>query len=108
MENTATITEILTAAGLYDNFICYMYGKRIYVSRTLKRSLGKDTWNDLLKEFVGYFTIDKKKGIDIDCLYEEMKGLFPYLFSEETINQEDQILETFENLRCARKYSKRR
>ena len=108
MENPATITEILTAAGLYDDFACYMYGKRIYVSQTLTRNLGKDTWNDLLKEFVGYFTIDRKKGIAIDCLYEEMKGLFPYLFSEETINQEDQILETFENLRSARKYKKRR
>ena len=105
MEN-ATIIAIVMAAGYYDEFEIYMRGKRIYVSRSLVRNLGKDEWNGLLKEFIGYFTVDRAKGIAIDCLYDEMKGLFPFLFSEETINQEDQLLETFENLRNARKYKK--
>lgn len=106
MENTANIVAVIMAAGFYEDFEIYMRGKRIYVSRTLAKNLGKDTWNDLLKEFVGYFTVDRKKGIAIDCLYEEMKSLFPYLFSEETISQEDQILETFEYLGNARKNKK--
>jgi hypothetical protein len=74
------------AAGLYDDFECYMRGKCIYVSRSLARNLGKDAWNGLLKEFIGYFTVDRKKGIAIDCLYDEMKGLFPCLLSKETIS----------------------
>lgn len=105
MENVAN-TTIFIAAGLYDDFESYMHGKRIYVSRSLAKNLGRDTWNGLLKEFIGYFTVNRKKGIAIDCLYEEMKGLFPYLFSEENINQEDQLLETFEILRNIRKYKK--
>jgi hypothetical protein len=100
------IAAVIMAAGLYDGFECYMRGKRIYVSRSLARNIGKDTWNGLLKEFIGYFTFDRKKGIAIDCLYDEMKCLFPCIFSEDTINQEDQLLETFENLRNARKYKK--
>lgn len=106
MEQITYTTKVLMAAGLYDEFERYMFGKKIYVSRTSIKHLGKDTWKELLKEFIGYFTVDRKKGIAIDCLYDEMKDLFPYLFSEDIINQEDQLLETFENLRNTRKYKK--
>lgn len=92
--------------GLYDDFESYMHGKKIYVSRMLANSLGKDVWNSLLKEFIGYFTIDRRKGISIDCLYEEMKSLFPHIVSDEIINQEDQLLEIFDNLRAARENKK--
>ena len=106
MENTADRIAIFMAEGFYIDFDRYMRGKRIYVSRTLARNLGKNEWNNLLKEFVGYFTVSQRNGIAIDSLYEEMIIIFPYLFSGETINQVDQILVTFENLRKARTYKK--
>ena len=106
MENTDDITATIMVFSLYDDFVKYMSSKRIYVSRSLIRSLGKDAWNELLKEFVGYFTVSKVKGLAIDCLYDEMECLFPHLFTQETTNQEDQLLETFECLRKARNYKK--
>ncbi|MDF2842500.1 MAG: phage tail tape measure protein family, core region [Herbinix sp.] len=98
--------DYIVIPDIYEGFSSYMLGKKIFISRDLVKSLGKDTWICLLKEFVGSFTTDRRKGIAIDCLYDEMKSLFPFLLSEDTTNQEDQLLETFEVLRQARKIKK--
>jgi len=89
--------------GIYDSFYQYIKGKKIYISNKLKNDLGKDTWNDPLREFAGFFTVDKTKGIAIDSLYVEMTAMFPYIMPDDIMNEHDQLLNTFEVLRLARK-----
>lgn len=89
--------------GIYEAFYRYMRSKRIYVSESLKRELGADTWKELTKEFIGYFTVNKSKGIAIDSLYIEMSSMFPDIVPNDIINQCDQLILTFDAMRLARK-----
>lgn len=88
--------------GIYQDFYWYMLGKKIYISDRLKRQLGREEWRRLLRQFVGSFTTDRKKGIPIDSLYCELLELFPWIFKEDTATEEDQIYTVFHIYDAAR------
>ena len=80
---------------IYEEFYNYIYGKRVYVSKTLIRQYGRREWYDLLHEFVGAFVIDKRRGIAID--------LFPWIFTEEEVAEQDQLEKILDTYRQARR-----
>lgn len=84
------------APSIYQDFYGYMLGKKIYISDRLKRQLGREEWRRLLQRYVGSFTTDRRKGIPIDTLYCEILELFPWIFREEVMAEEDQIYTVFD------------
>ena len=88
--------------GIYDDFYSYFKDKKIYVSDEVKSQLGDSAYKDLLKSNVGKFTRDAKKGISIDSIWGEMKGMFPEHFSKDISNQADQILHVIDLVKKAR------
>ena len=94
--------ELKSATGIYDEFFNYFKGKKIYISDDLKRAFSGDEYKELLKNNVGKITKDIKKGISIDSLWPEMTQLFPEHFSQDIVNQVDQIKRAFEVLKQAR------
>lgn len=92
---------------IYKDFYEYAYNKRFYVNEWTRKEIGRDTWKELLKEFVGRLTTDRTRGSSINSIWEELVALFPYLFSIEVANEADQLLEFFRVYREARKERKR-
>lgn len=90
----------------YDNFYRYARQTRLYVNEWTRKEIGRDIWKELLKEFVGQLTIDRTRGSSLNSIWEELVGIFPYLFSIETANEADQLLEFFRVYREARKERK--
>lgn len=89
-------------AAFYSDFFQYMKRKKIYVNERQRKNLG-DTWVEMLHEFVGQLVTDKRKGSSINSIYDEMCSLFPVICSEETTNEDDQLIRVFEALRYTRK-----
>lgn len=92
---------------LYKDFYEYAYNKRFYVNEWTRKEIGRGIWKELLKEFVGQLTIDRRKGSSINGIWEELVAALPYLFNMETANEADQLLEFFRVYREARKERKR-
>ena len=46
----------------YDDFYRYARKTRLYVNEWTRKEIGRDTWKELLKEFVGQLTIDRARG----------------------------------------------
>ena len=90
------------ATGSYDAFFNYFKDKKIYVSDELKKAMGEDTYKELLQNNIGKIVRDASKGISIDSLWGEMRDLFPEHFSDNIINQVDQIVHAFDVLHQAR------
>lgn len=90
------------ATGSYDAFFNYFKDKKIYVSDELKKAMGEDTYKELLQNNIGKIVRDASKGISIDSLWGEMSSLFPEHFSDNIINQVDQIVHAFDVLHQAR------
>ena len=90
----------------YDDFYRYARKTRLYVNEWTRKEIGRDTWKELLKEFVGQLTIDRARGSSLNSIWEELVGIFPYLFSIETANEADQLLEFFRVYREARNGSR--
>lgn len=90
------------ATGSYDAFFNYFKDKKIYVSDELKKAMGEDTYKELLQNNIGKIVRDASKGISIDSLWGEMSRLFPEHFSDNIINQVDQIVHAFDVLHQAR------
>ena len=90
------------ATGSYDAFFNYFKDKKIYVSDELKKAMGEDTYKELLQNNIGKIVRDASKGISIDSLWGEMSSLFPEHFSDNIINQVDQIVHVFDVLHQAR------
>lgn len=87
---------------LYEDFYNYIYGKRLYISESLRKDIGRREWYNLLHEFVGALVIDRHNGIEVDTLYMELIELFPWIFSEDTAAVQDQleiILDTYRKAR---------
>lgn len=90
------------ATGIYDKFFDYFKDKQIFISDALKDALDTDTYKELLQENIGKITRDASKGVDISSIWGEMKSLFPEHFSDDIINQADQLLHTFDLIKKAR------
>lgn len=90
----------------YDDFYRYAKKTRLYINERTRKEIGRDTWKELLIEFVGQLTTDRTRGSSLNSIWEEIVGLFPYLFSIETANEADQLLEFFRVYREARKERK--
>lgn len=90
------------ATGSYDAFFNYFKDKKIYVSDELKKAMGEDTYKEMLQNNIGKIVRDASKGISIDSLWGEMSSLFPEHFSDNIINQVDQIVHAFDVLHQAR------
>lgn len=90
------------ATGIYDKFFDYFKDKQIFISDALKDALDTDTYKELLQENIGKITRDASKGVDISSIWGEMKSLFPEHFSDDIINQADQLLHTFDLVKKAR------
>lgn len=104
MVNTVTKNAKIVegATGSYDAFFNYFKDKKIYVSDELKKAMGEDTYKELLQNNIGKIVRDASKGISIDSLWGEMSRLFPEHFSDNIINQVDQIVHAFDVLHQAR------
>lgn len=104
MVNTVTKNAKIVegATGSYDAFFNYFKDKKIYVSDELKKAMGEDTYKELLQNNIGKIVRDASKGISIDSLWGEMRDLFPEHFSDNIINQVDQIVHAFDVLHQAR------
>lgn len=90
------------ATGIYDKFFDYFKDKQIFISDALKDALDTDTYKELLQENISKITRDASKGVDISSIWGEMKSLFPEHFSDDIINQADQLLHTFDLVKKAR------
>lgn len=90
------------AIGIYDKFFDYFKDKKIFISDALKDALDTDTYKELLQDNIGKITRDASKGVDISSIWGEMKSLFPEHFSDDIINQADQLLHTFDLIKKAR------
>lgn len=90
------------ATGIYDKFFDYFKDKKIFISDALKDALDTDTYKELLQDNIGKITRDASKGVDISSIWGEMKSLFPEHFSDDIINQADQLLHTFDLVKKAR------
>lgn len=90
------------ATGIYDKFFDYFKDKQIFISDALKDALDIDTYKELLQDNIGKITRDASKGVDISSIWGEMKSLFPEHFSDDIINQADQLLHTFDLVKKAR------
>lgn len=90
------------ATGIYDKFFDYFKDKQIFISDALKDALDTDTYKELLQNNIGKITRDASKGVDISSIWGEMKSLFPEHFSDDIINQADQLLHTFDLVKKAR------
>lgn len=90
------------ATGIYDKFFDYFKDKQIFISDALKDALDTDTYKELLQNNIGKITRDASKGVDISSIWGEMKSLFPEHFSDDIINQADQLLHTFDLIKKAR------
>lgn len=88
--------------GIYDKFFDYFKDKKIFISDALKDALDTDTYKELLQDNIGKITRDASKGVDISSIWGEMKSLFPEHFSDDIINQADQLLHTFDLVKKAR------
>lgn len=104
MVNTVTKNAKIVegATESYDAFFNYFKDKKIYVSDELKKAMGEDTYKELLQNNIGKIVRDASKGISIDSLWGEMSSLFPEHFSDNIINQVDQIVHAFDVLHQAR------
>lgn len=104
MVNTVTKNAKIVegATGSYDAFFNYFKDKKIYVSDELKKAMGEDTYKELLQNNIGKIVRDASNGISIDSLWGEMSSLFPEHFSDNIINQVDQIVHAFDVLHQAR------
>lgn len=88
---------------VYEDFYGYARKTKFFVNEWTRKEIGRDTWKELLKEFVGQLTTDKTGGSSINSIWEEIVTAFPYLFSLEMANEADQLLEFFRVHREARK-----
>ena len=88
---------------IYEDFYNYIYGKRIYISQNLIKQIGRYEWYALLHEFVGALVIEKRRGIAVDTLFMELIELFPWIFTEETVAEMDQLENVLEIYRQARR-----
>lgn len=91
---------------IYKDFYNYIYGRRIYISPNLIKQIGRHEWYSLLHEFVGALVIGKRNGIAVDILYMKLIEMFPWIFSEETVAEADQLEKILEIYREARKEKK--
>lgn len=99
-------TDTLTYYEMfYSDFFQYMKRKKVYVPKRQRRSLG-DAWNELLHEFVGQLVCDREKGSSVDSIFGELCSLYPHLFSDEIVNEDDELILVFETLRYTRKLRK--
>lgn len=89
----------------YSDFFQHIKKKKIYVPKRQRKNLG-DAWNELLHEFVGQLVCDREKGSGIDNIFGELCSLYPYLFSREIMNEDDELILVFETLRYTRKLRK--
>ncbi len=88
---------------LYEDFYNYIYGKRLYISKSVIKDIGGKEWYSLLHEFVGAFVIDKRRGIAVDTIYMELIELFPWIFTEEEVAEQDQLEKILDTYRQARR-----
>lgn len=88
---------------IYEDFYRFAKKTKLFVNEWTRKEIGRDTWKELLKEFVGQITTDRTGGSSINSMWEELVTAFPYLFSLETANEADQLLEFFQVYREARK-----
>lgn len=104
LERTVTKNAkvLKSTTGIYDDFFNYFKSKKIYVSDELKKALGQDTYNELLKNNIGKIVRNASHGVSIDSLWGEMTSMFPEHFSNSITNQADQILHAFDVVRRAR------
>ena len=104
LERTVTKNAkvLKSTTGMYDDFFNYFKNKKIYVSDELKKELGKDTYNELLKNNIGKIVRNASKGVSIDSLWGEMASMFPEHFSDNITNQADQIVHAFDLVKRAR------
>lgn len=91
--------------AFYSDFFQYMKKRRIYVSDKQKKNIG-DAWLEMLHELVGQLVCDRRKGSSVNMIFDEMRCLFPHIFSIEIINEDDQLICVFETLRYVRKLRK--
>lgn len=89
---------------MYDNLYKYLLHTKIGVSDSVKKELGKDTWKQLLKEFVGLF--HNSKYCDVKGVYEELCELYGYMINNDIISESDMILEITGLYRECRKHKK--
>lgn len=81
---------MLDGLDYYVDYYNYIRTVRLYIPDRIVRDLGSN-WVFLLREFVGLFTRDRKKGIEIDVLYGELSDLFPILFRDSSIPIQDML-----------------
>ena len=60
----------------YDDFYRYAKQMRLYVNEWTRKEIWRDTWKELLKEFVGQLTIDRARGSSLNSIWEELVGIF--------------------------------
>lgn len=90
-------------ARFYNDYKNVMF----YISKQAQKDLGQVNFNEsLLKNNLRNITADPTKGIDVNKTWGELTQNYPTLFSQETVNQADQIEQVFERLKQAREQIK--
>lgn len=90
-------------ADMLKQFYSHMSKTKVQFNDSIKADYTKDQWKSLYRTYQGRLTADPTKGIPADSLYHELSGLFPSLFPENILSQQDQFKLIFEMLDEARR-----
>lgn len=89
-------------ATMMQDFYKHMSNTKVQFNDTIKADYTKDQWKSLYGTYKNRLTADLTKGIGSDSLYHELSGLFPSLFPEGVLSQQDQFKLIFDKLDEAR------
>lgn len=87
---------------MLQDFYKHMSNTKIQFNDTIKADYTKDQWKSLYGTYKNRLTADLTKGVAADSLYQELSGLFPSLFPEGVLAQQDQFKLIIEKLDEAR------
>lgn len=90
-------------SSMMQEFYKHMSNTKVQFNDTIKADYTKDQWKSLYGTYKNRLTADLTKGISADSLYHELSGLFPSLFPEGVLSQQDQFKLIFDKLDEARK-----
>ena len=90
-------------ATMMQEFYKHMSNTKVQFNDKIKSDYTQDQWKSLYGTYKNRLTSDLTKGISADSLYHELSGLWPSLFPEGVLSQQDQFKLIFEKLDEARK-----
>lgn len=95
IETTNVCEPLDTQESFFDaNVYEHLNNIIIRYSDNIKRDIAD--FEQIRKKYFGKLKLYKSKGVNVDIVYQELTELFPEYFSEDIINESDQLLRIIE------------